>query len=65
MHCEYKLHFPTKVKQEEMGHAMDTKMMTVDIMEALEGTDTGDDEVEDLMGVLNSVNLDISKVFRN
>ena len=48
-----------------MGHAMDTKMMTVDIMEALEGTDTGDDEVEDLMGVLNSVNLDISKVFRN
>ena len=65
VHCEYKLHFPTKVKQEEMGHAMDTKMMTVDIMDALEGTDTGDDEVEDLMGVLNSVNLDISKVFRN
>ena len=49
----------------EIWLAMCKQMTPVDVMEALEGTNNGDDEIGDLMGEPNSVNLSISKMFRN
>ena len=49
----------------EIWLAMDTQMMTSDVMKALEGTNNGDDEIGDLMWEPNSMRLDTSKMFRN
>ena len=63
-HCEFKLHLPMKVLQEEMPLAMHTEMMSMDTILAMEEEDVPSGEICDLTGLLNSVNLDISVVFR-
>ena len=63
-HCEVKLHLPTKVQLEEMPLAKHTEMMSMDIILAMEEEDVPSGEICDLTGLLNSVNLDISAVFR-
>ena len=63
-HCEYTIHFPAKVRQVDIHLAMDTEGMCVEILQTVEEDENTDDEVGDLMVLLNSVNLDISTVFK-
>ena len=62
-HCEYKLHFPAKVKLEEVPLALDTEMMSVAVLHSMEEGEAPCDDSVDLVGLLNSVNVDISGVF--
>ena len=62
-HCEFKLHFPARVKLEEVPLAVDTEMMSVGVLHSMEEGEALWDDIVDLVGLLNSVNVDISGVF--
>ena len=61
VHCELKFHLPARVLQEELPLAMDTEMVNMNILHAME---EGDVPSGDLVGSLNSVSLGTSVVFR-
>ena len=62
-HCEYKFHFPSKVKMEELPYAMEKEMLDMKTLCNMEEIEKPDEEVNDMTGLLNSVNIDISTVF--
>ena len=61
VYCELKLHVPARLLQVELPLAMDTEMVNMNILHAMEEEDVPSG---DLVGSLNSVSLGTSVVFR-
>ena len=64
VYCELELNVPARVLQEELPLAMDTEMVSINTLHAMEEEDVPSGDISDLTGLLNSVDLDISEVFR-
>ena len=62
-HCDYKFHFLSKVKMEKWPFAMEKEMIGMKTLYDMEEIEKPDEEVNDMTGLLNSVNIDISTVF--
>ena len=62
-HCEYKFHFPSRAKMEELSFAMDKENMNMETLYNLEEIEKPDEEVDTMAGLLNSVSCDVSSIF--
>ena len=63
-HCEYKFHFPSRVKMEELPFAMDKENMNLETLYNLEEIGMRN-LTKKLVTLLNSVNCDVSTLFGN
>ena len=62
-HCRYSLHTSGKVKQEVLPLAMNTEVVSMGTLLAMEENQTSCDELGSLVGLFDSLSLDVCAVF--
>ena len=62
-HCRYSLHTSGKVKQEVLPLAMNIEVVSMDTLLAMEENQTRCDELGSLVGLFDSLSLDVCAVF--